>query len=214
MTLHDISIVGGGWSVSQIDLAKIPRPVIGVNESGLLTPNVNYIVTMDRLWTENRWVQLLTMQHIQFWVRRSAVKNIDTNLHSNCHTFECDHRMCIPDMHDPNRLNGSNSGACAINLAMKLKPKCIWLFGFDLSRGPQNEPYWHAPYEWRPEGATKIGKYYQWANDMKAIASVAKVHDIKILTITNSVMTPYFLRLSIPEFRMATRASITKRFNT
>lgn len=68
-------------------------------------------------------------------------------------------------------LNGTNSGMVAINLAWKMKPKVLYLFGFDMCRSPSGESYWHEPYSWAPSGATKPGKYNDWTKEFGSIAS-------------------------------------------
>jgi hypothetical protein len=56
MTGRTISIVGGGWSMLDVNQARIPGEIIAVNDSAFyLKRKPNYIVSMDRLWTEHRW---------------------------------------------------------------------------------------------------------------------------------------------------------------
>lgn len=53
-----IIILGSGWSVKaqgvDVDALKNYGRVIGVNDSGILA-NCNAVMSMDRLWMENRW---------------------------------------------------------------------------------------------------------------------------------------------------------------
>jgi len=73
---HDVSVVAGGPSFGQwLDHNRLPGTVVAINDAALrLMCRVHYAVSMDRLWTENRWEALremrLRQEHPkQFWVR-------------------------------------------------------------------------------------------------------------------------------------------------
>src|SRR4051812_47563396 len=57
-----ISVVGAGWSVSQIDLSRIPGEIIAINDSAVHLPRFDIVVSMDRLWTEHRYEWMRKMQ--------------------------------------------------------------------------------------------------------------------------------------------------------
>lgn len=156
----EISIIGGGWSAGLLDLAQVRGTVIGVNDGAVHAPRVDITVSMDRLWTEWRW-PLLKVRAGPTWIRRSAMKNVRGEW-DGLRRFECDNESVVFS-DDPDTLNGTNSGFCALNLAYQMRPRRIWLFGFDMSRGPKGEPYFFPPYPWAPGGATKDGKYKAWA---------------------------------------------------
>lgn len=157
-----ISIVGGGWSAKNVALAALPGTIIGVNDAGLLAPKIDIILSMDRLWLENRWHELEALQK-QTFVRLSAMHNLKDRLTLPWVTaFECNHTTAeFGD--NPKSLNGPNSGHCALNLAYVMKPKVINLVGFDMGRGPKGEVYWFKPYKWsKKTGATSNGRYAEW----------------------------------------------------
>jgi hypothetical protein len=165
---NTVSVVGGGWSVSEIDLMKIPGFIIAVNDSFRKLPRFDAVVSMDRLWTENRWEEL-RKHETHTYIRRSAMKNIPKGEYPWLHVFECDHES-VQFSSQVHVLNGSNSGVCALNKAYQMNPHYLYLFGFDMQRGPNGEPYWYEPYSWRPEGATTKGKYREWAAQFDSIA--------------------------------------------
>lgn len=179
-----ISVLGGGWSAGLIDRSRIPGPVIAVNESALLAPCA-VAVTMDRLWAEARFAGLKLLrahgQIAQAYIRRSAAKNLDLAAEADWVTvFENDHTSV--DLTDEfGRLNGTNSGVCAINLAYQFRPRRILLFGFDMNRSPSGDPYWFKPYEWAPGGATKAGKYQAWAAEFGLIRRACDAAGIEVL---------------------------------
>lgn len=171
MKTRVVSVVGGGWSFRMVDHAKVPGFIIGINDAGTrLRKRPNVIVSMDRLWTENRWDQLRDL-HIRTYLRRSAVQNIrGVHLAKWVRLFDCDHKS-VDFTEDPTVLNGTNSGTCGLALAYILRPVELYLFGFDMCRAPNGEPYWYPPYAWASEkGGTSNGKYDTWAAEFNRIA--------------------------------------------
>jgi hypothetical protein len=173
MSISDLSIVSGGWSVADVDLSKLVGFVIAVNDSGVLVPRCDAIVSMDRLWTEHRWSKLFEMGR-STWLRRSAIQNIppiDRTMATWLNVFECDHESSVFS-DDPTRLNGTNSGACALNLAYLLKPRRLFLLGFDMNRSPKGRPYWYEPYPWANQnGGTGNKRYKEWASQFEQAAA-------------------------------------------
>lgn len=174
-----ISVLAGGWSAGPIDKARLPGVVIGVNDAGVLAPRVDFVISMDRLWAEGRWDALKARAEKgeirRAYIRRSALQNIAERPRWLV-PFECRYDTDVftgpPAAGDvgPARLNGSNSGICALNLAYHLKPARVYLFGFDMCRSPAGEPYWYPVYEWaKPGGATSDGKYRSWVQSFDVV---------------------------------------------
>lgn len=192
-------VIAGGWSVSQYDVADLRGPdriVIGVNESSVLL-QCDVALSMDRLWTEHRWHRYFTTRTGELWIRRGADKSLP--YHPRRRQFECDHGSFV--MSDqPGVLNGSNSGMCALNYAFQLKPQRLYLFGFDMQRGPKGQPYWHKTYEWRPEGATKPGKYRDWVPQFDCVATQFKRAGIDVKQVNNRSMIKAFPKIGYKQF--------------
>jgi len=173
-----ISIVGGGPSVRDVDLLKIPGTIIAINDSAVHLPRFDIVVSMDRLWTEYRY-DWMRKQQKPSWIRRSALQNIRDKW-PWLNSFECDHASAeLSDQ--PGVLNGTNSGLCGLNLAYQMRPAQILLYGFDLKRGPNSEPYWHLPYPWSPKGATKDGKYAEWRPHLARAIKQCEAAGIEVL---------------------------------
>ncbi len=64
-----ITVLAGGWSASRFDLHKLPGTIIAVNDAAYYAPRWDLCVSMDRLWSENRW-QLITKCGKPVWLRR------------------------------------------------------------------------------------------------------------------------------------------------
>jgi hypothetical protein len=179
-----VSIVGGGWSVGNIDPCRIPGTIIAVNDSAIHLPRYDIVVSMDRLWTEYRFDVLRERRKLA-WLRRSAVQNLESRF-PWLHVFECDHESTefvdLPDM-----LNGTNSGFCAFNLAYQMRPKRIVLFGFDMNRDKNGGAYWYESYPWTNKaGGTSTRKYQNWAREYFSAAGKCKAAGIEILNASPS----------------------------
>lgn len=184
----EISILGGGWSVRGLDLKKLPGYIIGVNDAGVHA-TCDAIVSMDRLWTENRW-PFLAERSRDTYIRSSALKNV-AERPGWLHPFENDNAG--KEMSESvERLNGNNSGFCALNLAYIMRPSRIRLYGFDMNRGPDGIPYWYPPYPWaKPAGGTGNARYADWAKgfDIAAKACRAAAIEVVNMSATSAITT-------------------------
>lgn len=192
-------VIAGGWSVSQYDVAELRaegRVVIGVNESSVMA-QCDVGITMDRLWAEHRWDRYFTERLGELWIRRGADKALPE--HPRRRQFECDHTSF--EMSDePNVLNGTNSGMCAMNYAYQLRPDRMYLFGYDMQRGPNGEPYWHKPYEWAQQGTTKPGKYREWVPQFESIACQFRERGISVKQVNNRSKIAAFEQIGYKQF--------------
>lgn len=182
MDRRTVSVVAGGWSLRELGdpgRARIPGFRIGVNDSCLLAP-CDVGLSMDRLWLEHRMARV---EHLgkTLWARRTALANIRERPHF-VRAFECDHEAT--EFSDKAGVfNGPNSGHCAFNLAYKMRPKRILLWGFDMNRGPTGEAYYFDAYPWakRPSGNTSSGNYASWAEGMSSVALQCAKQGIEVL---------------------------------
>ncbi len=199
----DISIVAGGWSVRDIEIDRLVGFVIGVNESGVLLPRVDAIVSMDRLWTEHRWAKLYEM-NCGTWLRRSAVQNlsaIEMNAAATwLHVFDCNHET-NDFSEDPTRLNGTNSGSCAMNLAYLLKPRRVFLLGFDMIRSPEGNPYWYPSYAWaNPNGGTGNKTYGRWASQFSQAAAAFRAIGTEVFNVSQKSAISAFPKITPKQY--------------
>jgi hypothetical protein len=179
--MTEISVLAGGWSVKGLDLSRLPGTVIGVNDS-VVHARCHVAVSMDRLWTENRWANLQALKRIAY-IRTAAIKNIGARP-GWLRLFDCDHTLAeLSDVDGV--LNGTNSGLCALNLAYQMSRRGgrIYLFGFDMCRGPKGECYWYGEgYPWaKAGGGTGNTRYAEWAAQFDRAAEQCKASGIEVL---------------------------------
>lgn len=168
MKPDEVSVVAGGWSVRSIDFKKIPGLIIGINDSAIRLPRCDVTLSMDRLWTEYRW-EFMKQRNKMTYLRAAAIVNVIDKDYGWLNIFECDH-TCAEFSATPGILNGTNSGLCGFNLAYQLRPTTIYLFGFDMRKGPGGEAHWYDPYPWAVKGATSEGKFREWSHQFKVAA--------------------------------------------
>jgi hypothetical protein len=179
-----ISVIASGWSLAGIDFDRIPGLRIGVNDSAWRA-EAQLGVTMDRLFFEGRHNQLAhafpSSSPRAMYYRRGIDKG--GLAPASWIGFDCDNtsvemsREWVPAC----RLNGLNSGICAINLAFRQDPERVILWGFDMCRSPDGRAYYHEPYPWAPTPATKPGKYAEWVPAFHSIAYQFRMAGIDLL---------------------------------
>lgn len=198
-----VSIVGGGASFAEVDHHKLPGFVIAANEAVVaLDRKPDMGVSMDRLWVENRWAEL-HVRSVPFYARKSALQNIPRPLPTWCHEFECDHTTVMFSW-TLDRLNGTNSGACAMNAAYLLSPNTVYLFGFDMQRAKDGRAYWHNPYPWAPiNGGTKDGKYAKWASEFERMKLQFETQGTKVINVSSRTAIKSFKIITPKELGVA-----------
>lgn len=198
----DVIVLASGWSVSQYNLRGLEDRgmLIAVNDSAIYTkPLVAF--TMDRLWIEGRLPLLRVQRPPYVLVRKGVLKNSEPP----SWLTEFAHDGMVTEMSSlKGQLNGANSGACALNLAFQLSPRRVFLLGFDMQRGPKQEPYWYPPYPWAPAGATKKGKYVDWVKDFYVMARQFEDAGIEVFNVNNHSMITAFKTISFDQFTLLT----------
>jgi hypothetical protein len=212
----DVTVVGGGWSVANVAIDQLAGLVIAVNDSALHLPNWDIAVSMDRLWAENRLERVLERSTQDspprpIWMRRSAVQNLPwVEKYPWVVVFDCDHTSNAPSTEE-RVLNGTNSGACALNLAARAKPARLFLLGFDMNRDPRGNPYWYPPYDWvkSEKGATSAGKYNDWAFQMHRFADRFGLNGTEVFNVSPLSAIDAFPKITPAEYLKMTR-SVTR----
>lgn len=142
MRFDEVSIIGGGWSAKNVDLAALPGTIIGVNDAAIHAPRVDIVLSMDRAWIENRVAALYEMK-LPTFLRLSALRNVFEIIRESwVFPFDCRNDTGGLGKYEC-MLNGPSSGHCALNLAFIMRPKRINLVGFDATGG-----HWFPKYSW------------------------------------------------------------------
>ena len=168
-SVRDVILLASGPSVRGYNLRDLERRgmLVAINGAALYTkPDVAF--TMDRLVAEYCY-PMWQIQGVPVMVVRECIaKNFKIGPRTK--VFQHDGPdVFMTDI--PGKLNGSNTGTCALNLAFQMRPKRVFLLGYDMQRGSRHtEPYWHPTYPWNSTGGSKDGKLAQWAEEFKLIA--------------------------------------------
>lgn len=204
MAAEIISIVSGGWSAGQVDLASIPGFVIGVNNAALHVPRRDSAISMDRRWAEAYWPWAKAHGEagkLKLWLRPNNILNIPERP-DWLKVYNCNHRSHLMS-DEPDTLNGTNSGGVALNLAYSLKPRMVYLFGFDYRPGPRGEWHW-----FETTGATNTvgaftihpGRYAGWAREFSDVALQFRLKGIEVLNVSAISTVTAFRKITPKEF--------------
>lgn len=199
MSDNEITILAGGWSAAFLDLTALRGLVIGVNDAAVRA-RCDCAVSMDRLWTEHRWHFLMALSRPAY-IRTAALKNIRERP-TWLTPFECNYKDNTFST-EPTILNGTNSGACAINLAFQMQPKRLFLVGFDMNRSPniENRPYWYPDMPWtKSGGATTNGKYAEWAGQFDDAARAFGAAGVEVFNVSMTSAIRSFPKISPEEY--------------
>lgn len=197
-----ISVVAGGWSVNEADLSSIPGFVIGVNDSAYRLPHVDAVVSMDRLWAENRREFILSCGK-PVYLRDVATRLPELRDAPNVTLYKCNNEK-VSFGPTPIYMNGTNSAVVALNLAYIMWPAKLYLFGFDMQRGPRDEAHWHPDYPWNVK-STKTGKLAEWSKQFRSIAEEFKRKKIEVLNVSSRSRIAVWKRYHPQELGMERR---------
>jgi hypothetical protein len=207
-----VSIVAGGHSFREVDHSKLPGSVIAVNGAAEhLRCKYAEVMTMDRLWLEHFWPKV--MIHDASWImhaRDHALKHVPRSDIAYVATMEWllvfrNHNSGdYPMSREPGVLNGSNSGACAINRAFQIWPRDLYLFGFDMCKDKRGNSYWYPPYPWVPKtGGTGADRLRRWAHEFDAMAAQLTAAGIRVTNVSSHSIIKSFRRVTPRELGVA-----------
>lgn len=163
-----VSIVACGPSALACGAERAPGYVIAVNDAYRHVRH-DAVLSMDGRWAANRFRDVVDTP-AEMYIRARAFNHVDlsylgqyrTATFPRLNVFECDnHTDTFSDRKRPLQLNGPNSGYCALNLAYQLRPRIVWLFGFDHSGR-----HFHPESEWRQRGEGSVNtprKFAEWS---------------------------------------------------
>lgn len=135
----DWCIVGGGPSLIGFDFTRLDKyNVIAINRAYEVLPRAQYTYFSDyRFWG---WHQDGLLAHPSIKVTGSPI-NVN---HPDVVQYKLTGYRGI-DLRPGKLRSGNNSGYAAINLAVHLNARRIYLFGFDM-RAPEGVTHWHGGY--------------------------------------------------------------------
>lgn len=194
MDKKTVIVLAGGESAKDYaqDLHKYGY-VIGVNDSGL-NVKCDAIVSMDRLWMQNRYDDVVNKSVAVYFrlcaFRKSGKPEFRSLNLFDGNTDEGIMSMCV----SPLNLWGDNSGACALNLAYQMRPDMVFLYGFDMGGD-----YWYDRYEWKDRN-TSSGKFKEWSSKFKIKADQFKNIGCDVYNVNLNSNLDAFEKISHDEF--------------
>lgn len=153
-----VSVIACGPSALQCGAMRAPGYRIAINGAREYVPH-DVFLTMDGRYARERFKQF---EGTNAYVRASAwehcVRDHDASRWGGLNVFSCDINTTNLSS-DPLQLNGSNSGACGIALAFALKPRRVFLYGFDMGK----RTHFFGNYPWLGLGCTTTDqKFRAW----------------------------------------------------
>jgi hypothetical protein len=206
--LKACAIVAGGWSARPHEIGCLNMMAksrfmdrICVNDAFRYVSDISCVVTMDRKWLENRYDEVHG-KGLQIFYRSCTLKGpiagrLDRYKHVGFHNNNSPGPMMGQTV--PFTLNGNNSGTCAMNLAFIRGYHSVYLFGFDMQKGPNGENHFYPDYEWN-KNATKPDTLVRWAGSFREVADQFTQRDIKVFNVSNRSLIRDFPVISFNEF--------------
>lgn len=199
----DVIILASGPSVRQYNIRDLEQrgTLIGISAAALYSkPHIAF--SMDRKVSEHCYPLWCIQGVPQIYLRACTVKNFVPR--DNAVLFQHDGPDTL--MSDkPGGLNGSNTGTCALNLAYQMRPRRVFLLGYDMQRDKDNIPYWHPPYDWNTAGAVRAGTYAAWAKEFDLIALQFQDRKIEVYNVSHRSLITAFHTISFQAFMAMTQ---------
>jgi hypothetical protein len=203
-SLKTAVVVAGGWSVrpGHIDALNDTRDldIICVNDAIFSIRRPNCVVTMDRKWMVNRYAEVKkNLTHVYY--RRCATKGVPRIINPDDCAFENNN---LPGMMSgwtvPFRLDGNNSGACAMNLAFLRRYHRVFLLGYDMQKGPEGQNHFYPDYPWNVN-ATKPTALKGWAGSFGEAAEQFRRRGTAVFNVNDRSLIKDFPVISFDQFR-------------
>lgn len=198
-------IVAGGWSIRPqhiefLNTLADEADVICVNDSAFSIERPNCVVTMDRKWMVYRYAEMKAYGVFVYY-RACATKGLGYPLQINdCGFVNNNLPGAMAGWQAPFRLDGNNSGACALNLAYLRRYRAVYLLGFDMQKGPNGENHFYPDYPWNVN-CTKPAALQGWAGSFKEAARQFQRQGQQVFNVSDRSLIPDWPILSFDTFR-------------
>ncbi len=198
-------VLAGGWSVrpehlQTLNAVSTAIDIICVNDAAKYIDSPDCVVTMDRKWFINRYAEMHARAMLIYY-RRCATKGLPVPIDGyHCAFANNNLPGAMSNWTVPFRLDGNNSGACALNLAFLRRYARVFLLGFDMCKGPQNENHFYPDYPWNIN-ATKPAALAGWAGSFKEAAHQFELRGIRVFNVNDRSLIRDFPIISFEQFR-------------
>jgi hypothetical protein len=178
-TSDTVFIIGGGSSLSKYLPDKTileGKDIICTNNAYQLYPNAMILFFMDKVWFEKHDK---TIKETFKGIPITCDSHLKKFFHDNGINYIFNRGPKNGLSENPDKLNGTNSGAMAINLAVLMGYKKIVLLGFDMNKDAKTL-HWHPPH-FRPSNTDRYATHF--LPGMNSIAPFQEKFDFKIYNI-------------------------------
>lgn len=206
-TVRTAVVVAGGWSVRPAHVEYLntladEADIICVNDAAFNIERPNCVVTMDRKWMVYRYAEMKAYG-VHVYYRVCATKGLGYPLHVNDCAFANNNLPgAMSDWRLPFRLDGNNSGACAMNLAYVRRYHRVFLLGFDMQKGPEGQNHFYPDYPWNVN-ATKPVALAGWAGSFGEAREQFCRRGMAVLNVNDRSLIKDFPVISFDQFRSA-----------
>lgn len=203
-SLKSAVIVAGGWSVRPEHIAAVNAlrepDIICVNDAVFYFERADCVVTMDRKWLMNRYEEVHARR--TFIYHRGGAGAVPAHV-AHCAFANNNLPGAMASAEHPMRLDGNNSGACALNLAFLRRYHRVFLLGFDMQKGPEKQNHFYDNYAWNL-GATKPAALKGWSGSFGEAAKQFQRRGMLVYNVNDRSLIRDFPTVSFEEFRSMT----------
>lgn len=193
---QDVYIIGGGESLKNFDWNILKdKNTIGCNDAFKHGKDVCKIC----IFGDSTWFK--TFQH-ELALYEGVVFTNHPKLHKNRLPWLWVMDRETMGLHQ-NALGWNfNTGALAVNLALLLGVKNIFLLGFDMKLSKKGEPNWHQNlvHKLKREAYSKVYKKFQQGFDRVAKELKEKYPNVKVINVTDDSDLDSFPKVSVNAF--------------
>lgn len=158
---QEIFIVGGGYSIKKLNINYLhDKLTVAINDAYKILPNASVLFWCDTSWAGREYDGV--KYHgcdLRFTSRKTTPEKI-TNIKSTLNSTILLKTGDFGFDPNPNNVMGNNSGAQALNLVVNMKPKKIYLIGYDMRTNPADpaESHFHNDHQLvvRPDTYPKL----------------------------------------------------------
>jgi hypothetical protein len=144
---QEVFIIGGGYSVKGVNIDFLKdKLTIGINDSYKILPNATALYWSDNSWLGRHIDQI--EKHpcpLRFNARHNGQGMVNADIETSGNATVLLRTSVMGFDPNPDNVAGNNGGAHALNLAINMGAKKIYLVGYDMRDNPlkRTETHWH-----------------------------------------------------------------------
>ncbi len=137
---NNVFIIGGGYSIKLLDLSVLAgQKIIVINDGYEIVPNITAIYWCDPSWADSRYKDL---EKLPCNLKFTKAKHGDININGPYDSTVLNHTGDYGYDPEKSAVRGNNGGSQVLNLVFNMRPKRIFLLGYDMKR-INNKTHYH-----------------------------------------------------------------------